>query len=89
MEVSLFAAVLLALALAAPLLVSAYIQRLPVAPACPTCRAVTRHSDRHWIAVQLFSVLPATFVGECTRCGWRGRMRWRWATRPVKRRGPG
>lgn len=86
MEISLFEVALAAVGFAAPLLVLAYIQRLPVAPACPSCRAVTREIDRKWLPAWAIHLLSTTYLGECTRCGWRGRMRWRWATRSVHRR---
>lgn len=86
MEISLFGMALAAVSFAAPLLVLAYIQRLPVAPACPSCRAVTREIDRSWLPLWVVQLLSTTYLGECTRCGWRGRMRWRWATRSVRRR---
>lgn len=87
MDLSLLTAALAALALAAPFLVAAYVQRLPVAPACPSCRAVTRAVERECLVAPVRSLLPSTFVGECGRCGWRGRMRWRWATRTAGRDG--
>lgn len=87
MDLSLLASALAALALAAPFLLAAYVQRLPVAPACPSCRAVTRAVDRECLAASLRSLLPSTYVGECGRCGWRGRLRWRWATRRVRHDG--
>lgn len=87
MDLSLLAAALAALALAAPFLLAAYVQRLPVAPSCPSCRAVTREAERSCLYAPVLSLLPATYVGECGRCGWRGRLRWRWATRPAGRDG--
>jgi hypothetical protein len=68
------------LAVGAPFAVAQYLTRLPWAPSCPHCRAVTAQSgggstlDRVWVA------LATTPVRRCTRCGWQGRMRWRWAT---------
>ncbi len=87
MDLSPFTAVLAALALAAPFLVSAYVQRLPVAPGCPSCRAVTRTVERRCSTIRVPSLFAATYIGECARCGWRGRLRWRWATRPSGRDG--
>ena len=80
--------VLLATALVAvPALVHLYLQRLPVAPSCPSCRATTRAvGARRWLALDALPALVATYIGECARCGWRGRMRLRWATDPVRRR---
>lgn len=87
MEFSFFAAALAALALAAPFLLGVYVQRLPIAPSCPSCRAVTREAELRCLGASLRSFLPATYVGECGRCGWRGRLRWRWATRTAGRDG--
>jgi hypothetical protein len=75
----------LALVAAAPFLIHRYVRGLPVAPACPSCSAITRETRA---AVDPFRVIPhltATSLGECTRCGWRGRMRWKWATRAARR----
>lgn len=68
-------------ALAAPVFAVHYLVRLPEAPACPTCRRVTTGTvDRaHVGAERLLAILWATQVRRCTACGWRGRMRWRWA----------
>ncbi|MEX2582741.1 MAG: hypothetical protein WD766_05685 [Gemmatimonadota bacterium] len=73
------AAAVMALLLAAPLLIDRYLRQLPIAPACPSCRSVAREVS---LARSIVDVLPAfgrTFIAECARCGWRGRMRWRWA----------
>lgn len=68
-------------ALAAPVLALHYLTRLPEAPACPTCRRITTQHElgRGSGADRLLAVLSATQVRRCTVCGWRGRMRWRWA----------
>ena len=61
-----------------------YVQRLPEAPLCPECRAVTRELGG---ACALLSLLPwfaATSRASCTRCGWRGRMRWQWAAHSAR-----
>ena len=68
-----------------PAMVQLYVHRLPVAPSCPTCRRTTRPMSE-WQVARLVPALAATSLGECTRCGWRGRMRWRWAARPVGQR---
>lgn len=74
---------LMALVVALPAVVHHYLQRLPYAPACPECRMVTRQREPSGWALYLLSILPITVRGECTRCGWKGRMRLRWATRSV------
>jgi hypothetical protein len=74
-------ALCLALIAAAPFLIHKYVRQLPVAPACPCCSATTRQASH---AADLFRFVPhlaATTLGECSQCGWRGRMRWRWAPR--------
>jgi hypothetical protein len=69
-----------ALAVAATIVAAHYLTRLPYAPECPQCRAVTADAlagsalDRLWVA------MATTPLRRCTRCGWQGRMRWRWAT---------
>ena len=75
-----------AVALAAPAAMMHYLNRLPYAPECPHCRAVTAQRaggpgpwDRLW------SGIAATPVRRCTRCGWQGRMRWRWALQGAHR----
>lgn len=78
------AAVLVAV-LILPIVTQLYLYRLPVAPACPTCRATTR-PRQEWLLLRWVPALGATSLGECTECGWRGRMRWRWATRTASRR---
>lgn len=71
----------MAMLLAAPFLIDRYLRQLPEAPTCPSCRGVARQAGIP--GSMIFSLpVPAfarTFVGECGRCGWRGRMRWRWA----------
>jgi hypothetical protein len=73
---------LVALALAAPLFLLHYLSRLPDAPGCPTCRAVTcegRSGFPPSVLDRFCALLEATPVRSCTSCGWAGRMRWRWA----------
>jgi hypothetical protein len=65
--------------LASPFLLQHYLERLPWAPSCPACRSLTREVRSGWWPGQLVPSLAATFLSECTDCGWRGRMRWRWA----------
>lgn len=75
---------LLAFLVLPSLLLQVYFQRLPTAPQCPSCRAVTRQV-REWLLLWWVPSLTATSRGECTRCGWHGRMRWKWATRSAGR----
>lgn len=84
MSVNLIGAVLAA-AILLPVLLQRYIERLPVAPACPSCSFVTRPIGPAAAWLQLLPALATTFVGECARCGWRGRMRWRWSPRRISR----
>jgi hypothetical protein len=74
----------LAIALGAVLAIRQYVQRLPVAPACPCCSAVTRMSHSGPDPLRFVPHLVATSRGECTRCGWSGRMRWKWAPRTLR-----
>lgn len=74
---------LIALALLLPHLVQMYLERLPVAPACPACRSVTRQRNR-WPILQRVVSLAATSWCECSGCGWTGRMRWKWASNPLR-----
>lgn len=70
---------LAALCAVVPFLFLRYLQQLPEAPACPSCRAVTRATQVRWSLAHAVPMLGTTFRAECTRCGWKGRMRWRWA----------
>jgi len=79
MSEQLLAAVVLALLLAIPLLIEKYVRQLPVAPICPSCHAIAREVQLACSLLDLFPAFGKTFIGECARCGWRGRMRWRWA----------
>jgi hypothetical protein len=65
--------------------------RLPVAPACPACRAVTAEGGGSWPFERALTQLSMTSLRSCARCGWNGRMRWRLAAdRAAKdRRGSG
>ncbi len=85
MSVHAFGAAALLAVLILPLIVQLYIQRLPQAPACPTCRATTRPLQE-WLVWRWMPAIATTSLGECTSCGWRGRMRWRWAPRTAPRR---
>lgn len=64
---------------ATPWVVSHYVGRLPYAPECPYCRAVTAQTAAHGMVDRLCAALAATPVRSCSRCGWAGRMRWRLA----------
>lgn len=77
---------LMGILLAAPLLLDRYLRQLPVAPACPSCRAVAREVNLSHSLLDLLPAFGRTFVAECIRCGWRGRMRWRWAADRARRR---
>jgi Zn ribbon nucleic-acid-binding protein len=77
---------LVVLCLAAPTLAWWYLQRLPFAPDCPTCRAVTRQAGDGVLADRWVMAAVAIAHRECTRCGWRGRMRWRWAPTRISSR---
>lgn len=84
MNVEVYGALLAGVLVALPFLLQRYVERLPVAPACPSCRSVTRETASRMPALHLLPSLAVTFVGECGRCGWRGRMRWRWAPRRAR-----
>jgi len=56
-----------------------YVRRLPDAPRCPGCRALTRGSGGPGLVAALLPVLATTMIRECSVCGWRGRMRLRFA----------
>ncbi len=64
---------------ATPWVVWHYLGRLPYAPECPHCRAVTAQTAMHGVVDRVCAAVAATPVRSCTRCGWAGRMRWRLA----------
>jgi hypothetical protein len=64
------------LLVAMPALVNRYLSNLPVAPACPSCRSVARETHFQPPLGVLLPAFARTFLAECARCGWRGRMRW-------------
>jgi hypothetical protein len=66
-------------AVAAPGLAALYLARLPFAPECPHCRAVTSPHRGRGAVDRLVAVMAATPVRKCARCGWAGRMRWKLA----------
>lgn len=67
------------------ILLGQYRERLPVAPSCPSCRAVTSGVAGGELLTYIFPSFAATVLRECTRCGWSGRMRWRVAPKTVRR----
>ena len=85
MQIQWLAAALAVLLLLAHRLLQRYRERLPLAPTCPHCRALTRPLGSGELLARLLPLLADTCRGECVRCGWRGRMRWKWASRPVRR----
>jgi hypothetical protein len=70
----------------APRVLAHYVGRLPYAPECPACHAVTGQSQVHGALDRLCALLAATPVRHCARCGWAGRMRWRVAPEHVRGR---
>lgn len=70
---------LVALVLLVPTLVHHYLVRLPIAPNCPACHAITSSVSTRSVPSRLFPALAQTAVRRCASCGWKGRMRWRWA----------
>jgi hypothetical protein len=77
---------LFALAVAVPWAAARYLGRLPYAPECPRCRAVTGQRARPGVLDRACGLLAATPVRTCARCGWAGRMRWRPAEERVRSR---
>ena len=71
--------IVLGLAAALPVAAQHYLSRLPYAPECPHCRAVTGQRQAAGVADRLAALLAATPVRHCARCGWAGRMRWKLA----------
>jgi hypothetical protein len=63
-----------------------YLHRLPYAPECPHCHAVTGQAAAHGVVDRACALLTATPVRHCARCGWAGRMRWRLAHERVRER---
>jgi hypothetical protein len=61
-----------------------YVLRLPYAPECPHCHAVTGQTAADGVLDRACAVLAATPVRHCARCGWAGRMRWRLAHERVR-----
>ena len=75
--------VLLVAGMLASWVLTRYVGRLPYAPECPHCRAVTGQRLAHGRLEHLYARMTATAVRSCTRCGWAGRMRWRLAPERV------
>jgi hypothetical protein len=67
---------LVAICLASPLIADWYLRHLPVAPACPSCRWVAKQAAVQPTFPGVIPSFARTFLAECGRCGWRGRMRW-------------
>jgi hypothetical protein len=74
-------------ALAAPFWLAHYLNRLPFAPECPQCKGVTSEEGRPALLDRLHTPLAGAPVRRCHRCGWQGRMRWRWAHQHARHRG--
>jgi hypothetical protein len=75
---------LVALVLLVPVLVRHYLEHLPFAPHCPACHALTSPASAHAVPARLIPAFAQTVVRRCARCGWKGRMRWRWAPGPAR-----
>lgn len=69
-----------------PRTLTQYVHRLPYAPECPHCHAVTGQTAAHGAIDRVCALLAATPVRHCSRCGWTGRMRWRLAHERVRDR---
>jgi hypothetical protein len=87
MNAEILGVAVMAAMLAAPLLIERYLRQLPPAPACPDCRAVARAIIAEGLLTGWVPEISRTFLAECSRCGWRGRMRWRYATRAARKDG--
>jgi hypothetical protein len=62
-----------------------YLQGLPDAPLCPGCRELTFGEDDPGVAALLLPALATTVLRECVACGWKGRMRLRFAPEGARR----
>lgn len=82
-SIILLVATIAATVLAGLPLLQAYLAHLPEAPSCPTCQGMTRQADERWISTVLSSY-STTARRACSRCGWAGRMKWRWAPRRLQ-----
>lgn len=77
--------VLCALAVTLPWAAAHYVARLPYAPECPLCGAVTADPVHAGVLDRVCAVVATTPVRRCARCGWAGRMRWRLAAERARR----
>lgn len=77
---------LAALCMAIPLGAEWYARQLPIAPACPSCRWITKQLPAQPTFASFVPSLARTFLAECGRCGWHGRMRWTLARESGRRR---
>lgn len=84
---SLFLLLVLLAAAVAPLFLAHHVQHLPYAPDCPRCRTVTHSVPRLAVFDRVWAMIVHTTVRRCGACGWRGRMRWRWAAQRVRHEG--
>ena len=75
-------------AVAAPFLATLYLSRLPFAPGCPHCSAITSTRVSEGRLDRLCAMAAATPVRSCSRCGWAGRMRWKLAPQRADARQP-
>lgn len=76
-------------AFVAPTAAAYYLGRLPYAPECPHCRAVTSGARGAGTRLdRLCALAAATPVRSCARCGWAGRMRWKLAPQRAAARQP-
>lgn len=73
---------------ATPVVTDWYVRHLPVAPACPSCRWVARQLPVQPIFPGAVPGFARTFLAECGRCGWKGRMRWTLARSPARNQRP-
>lgn len=80
---------MLLVSLAMGTLLAHYVSRLPYAPECPACKGITSEAPNNRLADRLCALLAHSSVRRCPRCGWSGRMRWRWAAGGVRRSGGG
>ena len=81
-EIAVLSVVLVAVALA-PWLLARWVGRLPYAPECPHCRAVTGGHAPRGALDRAYERVTATAIRSCAACGWAGRMRWRLAPQRV------
>lgn len=70
------------LALASALLWLAYVgvARLPSAPQCPDCRAMTSECETRAFVTRAIPHSTPVTLRSCSRCEWKGYMQWRSAS---------